>query len=227
MTKETTKSEVWKAWVEEYVGIEQPVPLFETNADGIVQTSSYGADDRPILQRSDAMEALLSGEGAKVVDDWDGTDDTYEGVVYIMYTLDGDVLVPRYIGKAGKYGTDGERLSANLQNIRTNRSKFARWGNAYAYHIGELSAAVLEHHRDDGVNYDGPPKEKYQSWADSLFVDGTRQLQEPVYFWARAWRHDDIGPFHGFETSLESLEYQLISLGADLFSEQLLNSEGA
>lgn len=36
----------WNAWVGEYVGIEQPVLLFETAANGIVETVPYGADNQ-------------------------------------------------------------------------------------------------------------------------------------------------------------------------------------
>jgi hypothetical protein len=173
------------------------------------------------------MEELLRGEGWKVVDDWRGSDDTYEGLIYLMCTFDGGTIVPRYVGKSGKYGRDGERLNYNLKNIRTNNTKFARWGDGYAYHIGELSAAVLNHHTDESVNLDRAPKGKYQKWADALFIRDTRTLREPVYFWTKAWRTDDTGPFYGFETSLEALEYNLINLGSELYPNQLLNSEGA
>ena len=222
-----SKREVWNSWISQYADLSDPVPLFETDEDGVVQVKNHGRDNRPILKRSRRMESLLSTEGRKVVDDWQGSDDTYEGVIYIMYTLAGVQLVPRYVGKAGKYGTDGERLSANLRNVRTNRSKFARWGDGYAYHIGDLSAAVLDHHEDPDVNRDRNPPGKYQKWADALFVEDTRQLKQPVYFWARAWKYDDTGPFYGFETSLEALEYNLINLGSDLYPEKVLNSEGA
>ncbi|RDI70330.1 hypothetical protein DWB78_00550 [Halopelagius longus] len=173
------------------------------------------------------MESHLRTEGWKVVEDWKDSDDNYEGVIYMMYTLDGDTLVPRYIGKAGKYGRDDEGLSANLQNIRTNNTKFARWGDGYAYHIGELSAVVLNHQDDESVNRDRDPKGKYQKWADALFVPDSRTLREEIYFWARAWQIEDTGPFYGFETSLEALEYNLINLASDLFPDRLLNSEGA
>jgi hypothetical protein len=173
------------------------------------------------------MEEQLRTAGWKVVDDWKGNDDTYEGLIYMMYTRNGEEIIPRYIGKAGKYGRDGEGLSANLKNIRTNNSKLARWGDGYAYHFGELSRALLSHHERDDVSSDKHPSGKYQQWADELFANGTRELVEPVYFWVKAWRTDDIGPFYGFETSLEALEYNLINLASDLYDEQVFNSEGA
>jgi hypothetical protein len=225
--EDVTRQEVWDRWINQYVTPDQHVPLFASNEQGFVQTESYGQDTRPILKHHPDMVDLLVEEGSKVVDDWEGSDDTYEGVIYMMYTLDDQELIPRYIGKTGKYGRDGERLSANLNNIRTNRSKFARWGKGYAYHFGELSRALLDLHEREGVSSDDGPSAKYQLWADELFVDGTRELVEPVYFWARAWREDDIGPFYGFETRLEALEYNLINLGSELYGDAVLNTEGA
>lgn len=224
---DVSKQSVWDSWIGEYVATSDPVPLFATDEGLVVETKRHGRDDRPVLKRSERMEALLRDEVVKIVEDWEGADDTYEGVIYMMYTLDGDELVPRYIGKAGKYGRDGERLSANLKNVRTNRNKFARWGDGYAYHIGDLSNAVLGHYEDDDVNHDSPPKGKYQTWADELFVDGEQRLEQQIYFWARAWRTDDTGPFYDFETGLESLEYNLINLASDLYPKELFNTEGA
>lgn len=75
------------------------------------------------------MEDRLREEGRKVINDWSTTDDTYDGVIYLMYWLKDDDVVPLYVGKAGKYGRDGESLSANLEDLRgTSTRKFARWG---------------------------------------------------------------------------------------------------
>jgi len=220
-----TKRDIWKEWTEQYV--DECVPLFDTDDNGEVQIKRHGRDDRPILKRSPEMEALLSSEGQKVIDDWEASDDTYEGLIYLMHTVDDGEIIPLYVGKAGKYGRDGERLSANLRNIQTNRSKFARWGDGCAYHIGELSAAVLDHHNDQQVNREEDPIRKYLSWASALFESDSTTLRKPVYFWTRAWRVDDTGPFYDFETSLEALEYNLIDLASNLYSDRLLNTEGA
>jgi hypothetical protein len=37
-------------------------------------------------------------------------------------------------------------LSANLIHLATDSSKFGRWGDNYAYHIGDLSSVVLPGH---------------------------------------------------------------------------------
>jgi len=122
-------------------------------------------------------------------------------------------------GKAGKYGRDGESLSANLEDLRGNSTrKFARWGDAHYYHIGNLSAIVFDHEKNQ--------KQKYRKWATRLFED-ERQLRQQTYFWTKAWRQDDVGLYHDFEVPLEQLEYQIIGLTSDLYADRLLNSEGA
>ena len=66
-----------------------------------------------------------------------------------MYWLEDGGVVPLYVGKAGKYGRDGESLSANLEDLRgTSTRKFARWGDAHYYHIGNLSAIVFDHEKN-------------------------------------------------------------------------------
>ena len=127
-----TKRDIWREWIDQYVDVDEHIPLFDTDDRGEVEIKRHGRDNRPILKRNPGMEALLQNEGQRIIDDWKTSDNTYEGLIYLMYTVDGGENVPLYIGKAGKYGRDGERLSANLRNIQTNRSKFARWGDGYA-----------------------------------------------------------------------------------------------
>ena len=215
----TTKAEIWQIWTERYLNTANPTPLFATDDSLSVEYKHYGKDDRRILKRSDEMEALVRAEGRKVINDWSTTDDTYDGLIYLMYWLEDGEVVPLYIGKAGKYGRDGEGLSANLRGLRgASTGKFARWGDGHYYHIGNLSAIVFDHDKNQ--------KQKYQNWADQLF-EKSRQLRQPTYFWARAWREDDVGLYHDFEVPLEQLEYQLIGIASDLYADQLLNSEGA
>jgi hypothetical protein len=128
-------------------------------------------------------------------------------------------FVPLYIGKAESTGRGGG-LSVNITNLRTDRSKFARWGDNHAYHIGDLSACVLP-------GYDESKKvPKYRAWADCLFVEGTVMLREPVYFWATAWDRSQTGIWEEFgPTSLAFLEYLLIGVAGGI-SPSLLNREG-
>jgi hypothetical protein len=215
------RGEKLREWKDAYELFNQRVPLFAATEDLTVETKAYGYDDRPILARSDEADNLIRKEANKVVTDWQNDSEQFEGLLYILLNEDGEML---YVGKAGKYGRDGEKLSANLKNLSTSTSKFARWGDGYAYHLGELSAAVLNHHTREDVNRDEPPKPKYQAWNDAMFKEG-RELKEQVYLWVRAWQQSDKG-MHGFENSLETVEKQLIDMASHVAPDTLLNIEG-
>jgi hypothetical protein len=89
------------------------------------------------------MEEIMRREANKVVDDHKSNTKVYDGIIYIMHTRGSDGrIVPRYIGKSESFGKSGI-LSVNLARLATDTSKFARWGDNYAYHIGDLSAVVL------------------------------------------------------------------------------------
>ena len=215
----TSKADIWKEWTDQYIDTGDPISLFATDNDLRVEYKHYGKDDRRILKRSERMEDLVRAEGRKVINDWSTSDDTYGGLIYLMYWLDEGDVIPLYVGKAGKYGRDGEGLSANLRGLRGGSTgKFARWGDGHYYHIGNLSAIIFDHDKNQ--------KQKYEKWADQLFEEG-RQLRQQTYFWTRAWRKEDVGLYHDFEVPLEQLEYQIIGLVSDLYPEQLLNDEGA
>ena len=215
----TTKEEIWQEWTSHYIDTGNPIPLFETDENLTVQYKHYGQNDRRILNRGELMESQLREEGRKVINDWSTTDDTYDGLIYLMYWLEGEEIAPLYIGKAGKYGRDGESLSSNLEDLRGNSTrKFARWGDAHYYHIGNLSAIIFDHEKNQ--------KQKYQNWVDRLFEDD-RQLKQQTYFWTKAWDQADNGLYHDFEVPLEQLEYQLIGLASDIYDDRLLNQEGA
>lgn len=216
----TTKAKVWRDWTNRYVETEDPIPLFETDLNSVVQYKHYGKNGRRILKRSERMDDRIRSEGQKVLDDWESTDKEYDGLIYLMYWLDNNEVVPLYVGKAGKYGKDSERLSTNLEGLhRESTGKFARWGDGHDYHIGDLSAIVFDH--------DKKQKLKYEYWANRLFEDGTRKLCQQTYHWTKAWSIEDVGLYHDFEVSLGHLEYLLIGMSADLYPNRLLNNEGA
>jgi hypothetical protein len=72
-------------------------------------------------------------------------------------------VAPLYIGKAETFGKGNGNISANIKGIEQDTSKFARWGDNYAYHIGDLSAVVLPGHDPKHI------ARKYQMWAAALF----------------------------------------------------------
>ncbi|WP_416839014.1 hypothetical protein [Haloferax sp. DFSO52] len=212
-----TKRALWERWVDRFVDTTDPIPLFETTSDRTIETFGYGRSERPTLRRGRRMERTLREAGKKVVTDYERRAGHYEGLVYMMYTLDGDEVVPRYLGKCGKFGASGTALNSNLKNVETNDGKLARWGYGNYYHFGDLSSAVFS---DDGSN-------KYDRWVTDLFVSTEPpRLREPVYFWVEPWEVGTEGPYPDTYPYLEELEYQLIGIAFELYPERLLNTEG-
>jgi hypothetical protein len=195
------------------------VPLFAEDA-GTVVTSAYGHDHRILLRRSASMEALVIREVSNVIAPASASD----GILYMMLWRDDGRVLPLYIGKAGRYGRGAGNVSANLLNIDRNFGKFARWGSNYAYHIGDLSAAVCHGHASTKI------VPKYRRWAERLFVEVPSEcprLRRPVLFWGAAWSPASRSIWTGFgSTSLAFEEYLLIGVASLLFPETLLNTEG-
>ena len=166
------------------------------------------------------MENLVLTESAKLLTDWEAQTHRYDGLTYFRGWMNGNDFVPLCIGKTETLGKSKRNLSANLRNLKSDRSKFARWGDNYAYHFGDLSACVLPDHSE------AKRTAKYRAWANTLFVPGTLSLRRPVYFLAKAWDHGDTGIWEDLgPTRLAFLEYLLIGV-AGLMSPHLLNREG-
>ena len=69
-------------------------------------------------------------------------------MLYMMGWKEVGKFVPLYIGKTETIGKGLGNLSANITNLHKDKSKFARWGDNYQYHIGDLSACVLDGHEE-------------------------------------------------------------------------------
>jgi hypothetical protein len=221
-----SRLDLWRSFCQRYRVAEDSVPLFECDESGLVLSKEIGTvRRRKILQRSLAMEALMRQEADTVVNDHKAATGIYDGIIYIMHTQSADGgVVPCYIGKSETVGKTSGVLSANLLRLATDTSKFGRWGDNYAYHIGDLSSVVLPGH-DATVQ-----TVKYRSWATALFVDintDRPRLRQPVFFWVKAWRKDDVGIWTEFgPTRLSFLEYLLIGIASAIFPRELLNREG-
>jgi hypothetical protein len=212
----------WTRFCLDHEIAERAVPLFALSDDH-VSVQPYGLDQRLILQRSTQMESLVITEVQKVVQDFAARTEEFEGLIYMMFWKDGNLILPLYIGKSEKYGKT-QNLSANIAHIETNKSFFCRWGYNYAYHIGDLSAVVCPGHPQKKIN------RKYTKWAEKLFLSfpsKSPKLRRETYFWIEAWKHGSSGIWKEYgETSLTFLEYLLIGVASDLFSGLLLNEEG-
>ncbi|MEI7516723.1 MAG: hypothetical protein WCK81_15155 [Betaproteobacteria bacterium] len=215
---------IWRGFCDRFQISKECVPLFELAPSGCVAKKMIGrgTSARQVLARSSEMESMVLREVAKLEEDWTAKRHKLDGLIYVLGIKHLDGYIPLYVGKAETLGKGDGNLSANLKNIRTDRSKFARWGDNYAYHVGDLSACVLPGHAPDKQTT------KYQAWADLLFETLGEQprLKEPIYFWARAWNPAHVGIWEEMgPTSLAFLEYMLIGV-AGRVSPNLLNREG-
>lgn len=212
------RTELWDDFCRKFDVYGNCVPLFSVDDSGAVNVRTRGNSQRPYLTRSLACEEMILSVTDRLVADWESGARRLDGMLYMIGLKHSGRFVPLYIGKAETKGRNGG-LSANLRNLHSDKSKFARWGDNYQYHIGDLSACVLPGH-DVSARV-----RKYEAWAARLFVEGTH-LREPVYFWATDWDRSHVGIWEDFgPTSLSALEYLLIAVAGDV-SPDLLNREG-
>ena len=222
----TTARQIWDNFCTAHQLASNSVPLFACDKIGFVETKEIGQKaKRKVLVRHRDMEELILKEADILTEDWSRKTHEYDGLIYIMHRRGSDgSVVPLYIGKAETFGKGGGNLSANLFNLRTSKNKFARWGDNYAYHIGDLSAAVLTGHPLEKRN------PKYSEWASKMFKSAPTeqpQLAFDVYFWAKAWKSTDVGIWPELSpTRLAFLEYLLIGVASTAFGGSLLNYEG-
>ena len=213
------KQLIWNKFCDSYDILGGCVPLFALNDQGTVDKKAIGADGRPVLKRSEECDAKILDVTDTLIEDWSCGKHSFDGMLYMIGWKRPNSFLPLYVGKAETFGKGDRNLSANLKNLHSDRTKFARWGDGYSYHIGDLSACVLPGHADSKKTL------KYQSWADCLFREGAT-LKEPVFFWATAWKPTQTGIWEEFgATTLAFLEYMLIGVSGQI-SPQLLNREG-
>lgn len=221
-----TAHSLWDRWCEAQGVLNGSVPLFDCDDERRVRTRMVGlARQRPIICRHPDMDALILNETAKLVDDWTAKGGQFDGIIYMMFMHRPDGgIIPLYIGKSETLGKGEGNLSANIYRLEKDRSKFARWGDNYQYHIGDLSAAALGGHPADKIS------PKYTRWAGVLFEDAPCErpkLRQDVRFWAKAWKPTDVGIWAEMSpTRLTFLEYLLIGVASSVFGSVLLNAEG-
>jgi hypothetical protein len=115
-----TKRTLWEAWIDRYVDVDDPTPLFATESSGggstgegptgggptgdgrRVELTHYGRRRRrPVLRRSDAMDARLRDAVETVVDDHDARGGEYDGLVSLIYGTENGAVIPYYSGRPG------------------------------------------------------------------------------------------------------------------------------
>jgi hypothetical protein len=223
----TSSKKIWSDWCEIHRIAGTAVPLFAADGEGRVKTQTIGRTNRrEVLRRHPLMEELILRETDKLVSDWNRNEHRYDGIIYLMLRQDTpSEVTPLYIGKAETIGRRGDgNLSANVKDLHRDKAKFARWGDNYKYHLGDLSAAALPGHEPHTI------ANKYRDWAKALFLtsrDGEIRLKHPVYFWTKAWDPTDVSIWRELSpTRLSFLEYLLIGIASSTFPGDLLNREG-
>jgi hypothetical protein len=200
----------WLKQVPEY----QFVPLFETNKNLQVETRVVAGSQRKLLKRNRTMEDAVIAivESGLNKEEW-------QGLFYIMGKGELENFCPMYIGKTEKKGTKNP-ISENIKNIRTNKGKFARWGDGNQYHIGDLSQVLFQF-----KSYQQPAK-KYTRWAEAMFWSFDPPiLKEQINLYLAPWYSYSKGPA-GLVCSLPAAEKELISIASVQFRETLLNVDG-
>lgn len=143
----------------------------------------------------------------------------FEGLLYVMGVGERESFRPLYVGKAERKGVK-RPLSANLVNLRSDKGKFARWGDGLDYHIGDLSHALF------AWPARRTPTLKYRRWAEALFVQADPpRLREPVKLFVMPWRTTTRGP-SGLLGSLPAGEKEVIALAGHEYGTTLLNIDG-
>jgi hypothetical protein len=121
--------------------------------------------------------------------------------------------------KAEKKGVK-HPLSVNIAKIRSNKDKFARWGDNVAYHIGGLSQALFKFEAYK------PTSKNYKEWANVLFVTNEPpMLKEPIYLYLIPWYKGDVS-ISELKSSLPALEKDIISIASVYYKDCLLNVDG-
>lgn len=192
------------------------VPLFWTDDNLVVKLWTSDIQKRKILRRSEEMENAIV---RAVENGLDGArNEAWQGLMYVMGKGNFPEFIPLFIGYTEKWGrSDRTKISANIDQIRTNTQKFARWGNGKAYHIGELSQELFR------WGAYSEPEAKKREWAQAMFetYDPPR-LKEPVYLCIIPWYDDSRTPSGQIRPLVEAVK-ELICRGHKEFPGKLLN----
>ena len=202
-----------RRWLSAFPGTRY-VPLFDSFDEHRVKSYEPASGKRRLC-RSPAMEHEIITMVAKGLER-----PSWRGLIYVMAWGDFEHLRPLYIGKAGRFGKSEGKLSANLKNLQSDKSKFARWGDGNDYHIGDLSQALY------GWSAYKEPSQKYLRWAEVLFAERSPlRLREATSVLLVPWDEGHRG-IDGAECSVETAEGQAIDLAIAEFGEIVLNVQG-
>ena len=206
----TQHARSFQEWLSASPGVRY-APLFDAGPALEVRTQVVGRNERRLLRRSAEMEAAM----IDLVQD--GLNDPrWIGLLYIMaWGTPGDVE-QLYVGMTRK---DGQKhpISGNIRRLDKDKSKFARWGDGNAYHIGDLSQALFRFKAYKGV------EPKYEAWASTLFARRDPPvLKQRVMLCIVPWYVDSETP-SGVTATVLQAEKECIDLATVETQGRLLN----
>jgi hypothetical protein len=189
----------FERWLHEHFSSDErtAIPLF-AHSGLVVQMV-----ENRVPKRSHRMEQLYAELMSEAKNQADAC-----GIVYCMYWIRSNWIVPLYLGKAERYGKDG-LISANL----TNRSFFGRWGYSKDYHFGNL-----------GIGLQGG--RKYRHWVERLFESPAQlRLRSETFFGATLCSHAHRCCC-GAYANAAAIEDCLIRHAREFFRDDNLNRKG-
>ena len=210
-------STIWKNYIEENKIIKQAKPLFDTSVNLEVKTLTIGK--RKVLKRSESVDELIANQVDYILTDHEAGNNTCEGILYLMFRIESDKIIPHYVGISQKYGKKGK-----ISSIMNSRSKKPRWDYYGGYHIGNLSTVVCDGYEKSKIEKDKVP------WAEALFEtfpSTNPKLKNELFLWYHVWTVDSKSIWKDFgHSSLVFEEALMIELLGKLFPNDLINKEG-
>ena len=205
---------IWRKFISQQDLEINHIPLFETDNNLNVETIIYGRKKRIILKLSDEINNVFKETSIHVRNN----KEKFDGILYIMYCIRNEKIIPKYNGKTNVIGKTG-KISVLFQG----KSPKPRWfgDNSHNFMLSEV--VCKGYHTQDKRN-------QYLNWGEVLFEEinsSSPKLKEQVYFKIIPWEKtpkslwDEYG---GFTLGLQ--EYFLIDLIQKLFPRELLNIEG-
>lgn len=205
---------IWSIFISQYNLGTNHIPLFETDNNLNVETIIYGKNKKTILKLSEKINNVFKEISVLLREN----DQIYDGILYIMYCIRSEKIIPKYFGKTDVIGKTGK-----INSLLKGNSPRPRWDGDKS-HTFELSKVVCE-------GYDNVDRgNQYIRWGEVLFEEinsPSPKLKEQVYLKTIPWEKSPKSlweEYGGFTLGLQ--EYILIDLTQKIFPGELLNIEG-
>ena len=128
MDYQSYRSSIWLKYLKRYDIINSSSDLFQNDQMVCEVKEKNKNSSIPILVRHPLMENKIIEQVSIIENDYGSKQNLYEGLIYMMFTLRQNQLIPLYIGKTETFGKSNKNLSANIKNLKTNKKLFCKMG---------------------------------------------------------------------------------------------------